>query len=176
MTDEEKDKASQGETSQPEEPKIIVDEDWKSQAQAEKEAAEAAKRAQQKEKAGGTAAGDADQQGTQQEAQPAADKEPASQPPPGDSQKTTGTELPAPSFSMLVSSFAAQAMAAMGKIPDPVEGHAVVRPDVAKHFIDILGMLEEKTKGNLTGEEEKMMDGILHELRMTFVLIRNERK
>ena len=62
----------------------------------------------------------------------------------------------------------------MGKLPDPVQGHAVVRPDLAKHYIDMLGMLEQKTKGNLTPDEAGMLDGVLHQLRMTFVTIRRE--
>jgi hypothetical protein len=62
----------------------------------------------------------------------------------------------------------------MGRLPDPVEGHPVVRPDLAKHYVDLLGMLEEKTKGNLTPEESEMLGDVLHELRMAFVMTRRE--
>jgi hypothetical protein len=49
-----------------------------------------------------------------------------------------------------------------GKPPQP-------QPKLARHLIDTLGVLEEKTKGNLTGEESQLLDNILHELRMIFV-------
>jgi len=73
----------------------------------------------------------------------------------------------------LVSTLATQSLAAMGQIPDPVEGKPVVRLDVARHFIDILSMLEEKTKGNLTAEEEQMLNGALHQLRMAHISVQN---
>ena len=130
---------------QQDEPKIVVDEDWKSQVEREKEAAEAAKQERQEQPTG-----DADQARQQQSA----------------------AQIPPASFGVLVSSFAAQAMTAMGQIPDPMEGHPVVRPDLAKHCIDMLGMLDEKTKGNLTPEESKMLSDVLHELRMLFVATR----
>ncbi len=133
--------------SQQDEPKIVVDEDWKGQVEREKEAAEAAKQ--------------------DREPQTTGDAEPARE------QQSTG-QIPTASFGLLVSSFAAQAMTAMGQIPDPVEGHAVVRPDLAQHCIDMLGMLEEKTKGNLTPEESKMISEVLHQLRMLFVATRSE--
>jgi hypothetical protein len=120
-----------------EDPKIIIDEDWKAQVQAEKESAD-----RQQDKA---------EQNSAQQAEGA-------------------QSAPSVSFADLVSSFAFQAMTAMGKIPDPAEGHAVVRPDVAKHYIDLLGMLDEKTKGNLTDDESAMMENLLHELRMAYVM------
>jgi hypothetical protein len=130
-------------------PKIIVDEDWKSQVQAEKEAA-------------------AKSDGEPGEAE-APDAAPRQHAPTGG----VGA-IPPATLDVLISSLAAQAMAAMGHLPDPREGHPVVRPDVAKHAIDMLGMLEEKTKGNRTPEESAMLEGILHELRMIFVTTRKE--
>jgi hypothetical protein len=125
------------------EPKIVVDEDWKSRVQAEKEAA----------------------------ARQDAGSEPADQ---VDAEAAAGEPLPAASFELLISTLTAQALTAMGKLPDPVQGHAVVRPDLAKHYIDLLGMLEQKTKGNLTKDEAGMLDEVLHQLRMTFVTTRRE--
>jgi len=130
-------------SAEQEEPKIVVDEDWKSRVQAEKESA----------------------------AKPAAKPASASEEPP---EETAGGRLPAASFELMLSTLAAQALTAMGKLPDPVQGHAVVRPDLAQHYIDMLGMLEQKTKGNLTPDEAGMLDGVLHQLRMTFVTIRRE--
>jgi len=129
-----------------EERKIVIDEDWKGQVEREKEAAEAARQETEKQKNEGTE-------------QPRTDSPEA--------------QLPPASFPALVTSLAAQALAAMGQMPDPAEGHPVVRPDLAKHCIDTLGMLEEKTKGNLTSEESGMLSDILHQLRMLFVSVRS---
>ncbi len=82
--------------------------------------------------------------------------------------------IPPASFEVLLSTLVAQALTAMGKLPDPIQGHPVVRPDLAKHYIDMLGMLEEKTKGNLTKDEAGMLDGVLHQLRVAFVMTRKE--
>jgi hypothetical protein len=84
-------------------------------------------------------------------------------------QRTTD-QLPPPSFPLLVSSLATQTLMAMGQIPDP-DGKMVAQLDHAKHTIDMLAMLETKTKGNLTSEEEAMLDQVLHELRMAYVAI-----
>ena len=66
-------------------------------------------------------------------------------------------------------SLAEQAMAALGQIPDPLENKPVVRLELARHHIDTLGVLEEKTKGNLTDEEHEMLETVLHQLRMVFL-------
>lgn len=109
-----------GESS--DEPKPIVDEDWKSRVESER-------------------------------------GRPASDDPP----------LPAPSFSVLVSTLVTQTLAAMGQIPDPIAKAPVVRPNLTKHMIDTLAMLQEKTKGNLSPQEAQMLDSVLHELRLAFV-------
>ena len=79
-------------------------------------------------------------------------------------------ELPPASFSLLVSALATQAVAAMGQLRDPNSTEAPpVDRNIAKHQIDLLSMLEEKTKGNLSAEEAMMLQNVLHELRMLFV-------
>jgi len=57
----------------------------------------------------------------------------------------------------------------LGELADPNTKEA--RPDLpmAKHTIDILGMLQQKTKGNLDGEEENLLNSLLYELRMKYV-------
>ena len=80
-----------------------------------------------------------------------------------------GMEMPPASMPMLITTLATQALSSLGQIPDPVEGQPVIQKAVAKHFIDTLAMLEEKTKGNLTDEENEMLSGTLHQLRMVFV-------
>ncbi len=83
---------------------------------------------------------------------------------------SSGPARPDP-FSMLVSSLAAEAMMALGQAPDPAQGHPVVRPELARHSIDMLDMLEEKTKGNLSPDESQMLDSLLHQLRMLYVQV-----
>jgi hypothetical protein len=128
-------------TDENREKKIIVDEDWKSQVEAEKEALR------------------------HQQAEPDAPDEPA----PADDE----FELPPASFPLLVTSFATQALSALGQVPDPIEGKTVVRLPVARHLIDSLAVLEEKTKGNLTTEEQRMLTDWLHQLRMIYVSVQN---
>lgn len=82
-------------------------------------------------------------------------------------------QMPPASFQMLVSTLATQALSSLGHLPDPIEGKPVVRKPIAKHFIDTLSVLEEKTKGNLTDEEKEMLNGALHQLRMAFVATPN---
>jgi len=132
-----------------EEPKIIVDEDWKSQVQAEKERLDKEAAGSEREQAAAGAAEAAELS--------AAEDDP---------------QLPPPSFAMLVSSMAAQAMVALGQLPDPVSGEAGVRPNLARYSIDTLEMLEKKTRGNLDDAEQRMLEDILHQLRMAFVAVK----
>jgi hypothetical protein len=57
----------------------------------------------------------------------------------------------------------------LGKAPYPDTGTCAVNLPMAKQTIDIIGMLQEKTKGNLTGEEERFLSEILYDLRMAYV-------
>lgn len=80
-------------------------------------------------------------------------------------------QFPPASLELLVSMFATEALMAMGQIPHPVSGkHEAYLPQ-AKHLIDLLQVLEDKTKGNRTDEETKMFDQVLHELRLAFVAV-----
>lgn len=115
-------------------PKIIVDDDWKSQAQAEKE--KLAEQSKAEESAG----------------------------PEGGLPENIG-------FTDLVRMFATQALMYMGAFPDPQTGKATLALDVAKMNIDLLGILEEKTKGNLDDEEKELLEGSARELRGQFVEI-----
>lgn len=114
-------------------PKIIVDSDWKSQAQAEKE-----KLAEQEAKAAPAGKGGPD-------------------------------ALPPADFRGLVGMLATQAVMYMGGLADRSTGQAIFDPEYSKHMIDLLGVLESKTKGNLSDEESKELSGVLHELRLRFV-------
>ena len=78
-------------------------------------------------------------------------------------------KLPPPSFSLLVASLGSQAMVALGQVPNPLDGKTEVRLDLARHAIEMLSILEQKTKGNLAADEAQMLDSVLHQLRMAFV-------
>lgn len=82
-------------------------------------------------------------------------------------------ELPPPppaTFPVLISMLGTQALAALGQLPD-TPGAPKQRIDYAKHFIDMLALLEEKCKGNLTTEEYDLLADWLHQLRMSYVTI-----
>ena len=79
--------------------------------------------------------------------------------------------LPKPDFSFLVTSFAMQVMMHFGDFPNPVSGKESADLEQAKHGIDTLGLLEEKTKGNLTEQESKLLQTTLYDLRLRYVAI-----
>jgi hypothetical protein len=118
-------------------PKIIVDTDWKSQAQAEKERLAAAEEARK------DARGTADNPDAQ----------------------------PAPTFEELVRMLATQALLYLGAFPDPETGRRLVALELAQFNIDMLAMLEVKTKGNLDDAEKAFLSQMVRELRLQFVEI-----
>lgn len=72
-------------------------------------------------------------------------------------------------FFSLVAMFQTAAMQQMGKLINPVTGKVERDLEQARFSIDILGMLQEKTKGNLTDEERRFLDHVLFELRLNYV-------
>ena len=120
------------------EKKIIVDEDWKQEAQKEKEILAAQEDVEEKDK-------------PQEE-------------------KSHGP-LPEGNFAALISMLTTQALFAMGLLQ--MKGQEERKPDLelAKYNIDMLQVLEEKTKGNLKEEEEAVLANTLSELRMGYVKI-----
>jgi hypothetical protein len=72
-------------------------------------------------------------------------------------------------FATVVISFLTQALALLGEIPDPVDGATHVDLEGARQFIDILGILEEKTRGNLDAHEAALLERALYDLRMKYV-------
>jgi len=121
-----------------EEKKIIVDEDWKAEAQREKEILAAQEETEKKK--------------TQEE-------------------KQARGPLPQGNFAALISMLTTQALFALGLLQ--VKGQEKREPDLelAKYNIDMLETLEEKTKGNLTKEEETVLVNTLNELRMGYVKV-----
>ncbi len=116
--------------------KLIIDEDWKKEAQTEKDKLAKEERAEEK----------AEQAGDARHGQ-----------------------LPEADFAGLVSMMATQAFFALGLIRLKGEPESAPDLDAAKFNIDMLIMLQDKTKGNLTPEEAGLLDQTLHQLRMAFV-------
>ena len=83
--------------------------------------------------------------------------------------KKEDNSLPQIDFSTFIFSLNSSVFVLFGAVEDPVTGKKVKNLPVAKQTIDILGMLEEKTKGNLTSEEENLLKNILHDLRLMYV-------
>jgi hypothetical protein len=82
-----------------------------------------------------------------------------------------GAENPA-SFANFLLSLASQAAAAMGLAENPMTGKRTADLELSRYWLDVLGMLNEKTKGNLHPQEQKLFDGLLGDLRMQFVQLR----
>ena len=82
-----------------------------------------------------------------------------------------GAENPA-SFANFLLSLASQAAAAMGLAENPMTGKRTADLELSRYWLDVLGMLHEKTKGNLHPQEQKLFDGLLGDLRMQFVQLR----
>jgi hypothetical protein len=139
---------SETENEDQQEPKLVIDTDWKEQIAKEKEAAASA----------------------DQELSPSVpetvESEPSSEP---SEVKSDFPPPPPATFDVLISMLFTQAMAMLGQMPDPVSGESTVNKPYAKHYIDTLDMLNEKTSGNLSEDESKMLSEALHALRMMYV-------
>jgi hypothetical protein len=85
------------------------------------------------------------------------------------------SRLPEASFLSLANMLAVEAAMHLGLIQTPGEEAPPPDLDAARHLIDMLGMLQDKTRGNLTGEEENLLENILADLRMQFVAISKRR-
>jgi len=88
---------------------------------------------------------------------------------PEPAQARTGGAEAGMSFSTFVLSLSTQALAHLGEIPDPIDNTTRVDLVAARHFIDILAMLQEKTAGNLDRSEAEILEHALYDLRMRFV-------
>ena len=85
-----------------------------------------------------------------------------------DEEELLDAEDPA-GFINFIMSIASNAASSLGMMEHPVTHKREVDLELAKHWIDVLGMLEKKTKGNLLSQEEKILEGLLADLRMQFV-------
>jgi len=89
------------------------------------------------------------------------------QTPPGEAGE--GEQLPEVNFATFIFSLSSSALLHFGEIPDPASGEKTKNLPMAKHTIDLLAMLEEKTRGNLTPDEEQLFKNILYDLRMRYI-------
>jgi hypothetical protein len=158
-----------------EQPSLHIDTDWKKQAQEEKR-----RLAEQEQKRAAAA--------------PATTAAPSAAPPspggsaPGapaaaDSGRGGGPglapaagrerQLPPASFTTLVQSLVTQILFYLGEL-GARGSEPMLNLDMAKHNIDVLGVLEEKTRGNLTDEEKRLLDGALYESRMRYVAVASQ--
>ena len=151
-------------------PSLHIDTDWKKQAQEEKRRLAEQERAKAEPPkpptspfAGGTPMG-APPMGT-----PPTQAAPSGRPAAG-TRGAAQRELPPPSFAALVQSIVTQILFYLGDL-SPRGSEPMINLDMAKHQIDILGILEEKTKGNLTDEEQHLLDAALYETRMRYVSV-----
>ena len=81
----------------------------------------------------------------------------------------TESPLPEIDFSAFIFSLSTSALFHLGEVPDPVTKERSKDLPLAKQTIDILGMLKEKTRGNLAPAEEKLMENILTDLRWRYI-------
>jgi hypothetical protein len=142
-----------------EEKPLHVDEDWKSQVDKEKEQL-------RREFEGGTgtaSAGAAPPPQAESVATPNVAEKTAAPPQP------ESRHLPPASLSMLISSLASQALACMGQMPGDDGQPMPVDLQFARHFIDLIGVLEEKTRSHATSDEAAFLSSTLHQLRILFV-------
>lgn len=130
-------------------PKLHIDSDWKAEAQKEKE--RLAQKEQTRTAKSATAVGAAGATGSKQAG--------------------TDQELPPANFRSLVGMLASQAIMGLGAMADPETNRVIIDLEGARFAIDMLDVLEQKTKGNLTDDEHKELTQILAELRSRFVQI-----
>ncbi len=82
-------------------------------------------------------------------------------------------ELPQASFASLIQSILTQTMFYLGELTTR-GAEPSVNLDMAKHQIDILGVLEEKTRGNLSEDEQRLLDATLYEVRTRYVNVASQ--
>lgn len=81
----------------------------------------------------------------------------------------SGSALPKIDFSSFILSLYSSGLVQLGTVEDPTTGKKTKNRTMAKHTIDMIAMLQEKTSGNLTGDEDNLLKALLSELRMAYV-------
>lgn len=105
--------------------------------------------------------------------------EKAPTPPPSSGEQSTGQNLPPRppiDFPSYILSYYTQGLVLLGEVPNPYTNKKEEDVEAARHTIDILSMLEQKTKGNLGNDEKQLLESVLYELRMKFMAKTNRIK
>jgi len=89
--------------------------------------------------------------------------------PEAEPEKIEETPLPKINFSTFIFSLNTSALLHLGEVPDPATGKQQADLPMAKQTIDLIAMLEDKTRGNLTSDEENLIKHILYDLRLRYV-------
>jgi hypothetical protein len=84
-------------------------------------------------------------------------------------QKDQSGSMPQVDWSTFIISLSSSILTHLGEVPDPETGQTGINLELARHSINILELLEDKTTGNLTAEEERQLKDILFELRIKYV-------
>lgn len=135
------------------EKKLHIDSDWKEQARAEKE--RLAREAEERRTSSGGSSASRGEHGEESA---------------GGGERR---ELPPPTIETLIQSLATQSMMFLSPQRDPQTGRSMQNLELAKHTIDLISALEEKTRGNLTADEKRYLDTVLYQLRMAYVQVSN---
>jgi hypothetical protein len=77
--------------------------------------------------------------------------------------------LPEVTLATFIFSLSSSALVHLGEIPEPETNRTAVDLPIAKQIIDTLGMLQDKTKGNLDQDEERLLKSVLYDLRMRYI-------
>lgn len=81
----------------------------------------------------------------------------------------SGSPMPKIDFSSFILSIYSSGLVQLGKVEDPSSGQKTMNLDMAKHTIEMMAMLQEKTSGNLSGDEESLLKALISEMRMAYV-------
>ncbi len=90
-------------------------------------------------------------------------------------QETPGMGPPI-DFPSYILTYYTQGLVLLGEVPNPYTNKTEENLEGVRHTVDILGMLKEKTKGNLAAEEEKLLESVLYELRIKYMAKINQIK
>ena len=111
---------------------------------------------------------EAEDQAAQPDEAPAQDPDPAQAQDQEQFRASSAPPLP-PDFASFVVSMSHAALFHLGQVPDPHSGETQTDLGMARHTIDTIAMLQQKTKGNLTTDEQQLIDNVLTELRLAYV-------
>jgi hypothetical protein len=87
----------------------------------------------------------------------------------GEEGQEEAEDLPAVDFSTFVLSLSHSVLVHMGDAPSPVHGRSEPNLPLARQTIDLIALLEQKTRGNLSGDEERILSQVLYDLKVRFI-------